>query len=94
MLMILKKAKCLNKKNMRYDADWLLDCLMLRLKSKAAYDHLSTSKMIPVPHANTLRRLLSGMSTHFGYNTFALQAMKRILSGLPTNHTSGITCFR
>ncbi|XP_045023251.1 uncharacterized protein LOC123467367, partial [Daphnia magna] len=30
------KAKCLNKKSMRYDADWLLDCLILRLKSKAA----------------------------------------------------------
>ena len=91
--MILKKAKCLNKKNMRYDADWLLDCLMLRLKSKAAYDHLSTSKMIPFPHANTLRRLLSGMSTHFGYNIFALQAMKRILSGLPTNQRVGSLVF-
>ncbi len=30
ILMVLKKAKCLIKKSMRYDADWLLDCLILR----------------------------------------------------------------
>ncbi|EFX63971.1 hypothetical protein DAPPUDRAFT_118655 [Daphnia pulex] len=93
ILMVLKKSKCLNKKSMRYDADWLLDCLILRLKSKAAYDQLSTSKMIPIPHANTLRRLLSGMSTHFGYNTFALQAMKRTLSGLPSIQRVGSLVF-
>ena len=91
--MVLKKAKCLNKKSMRYDADWLLDCLILRLKSKAAYDQLATSKMIPVPHVNTLKRLLSGMSTHFGFNTFALQAIKRTLTGLPDIQRMGSVVF-
>jgi hypothetical protein len=76
--MVFKKAKCLNKKSMRYDADWLLDCLILRLKSKTAYDQLATSKMIPVPHVNTLKRLFRGMSTHFGLNKFAFQTFRKL----------------
>ena len=49
--------------------------------------------MIPVPHVNTLKRLLSGMSTHFGFNTFALQAIKRTLTGLPDIQRMGSVVF-
>ena len=49
--------------------------------------------MIPVPHANTLKGLLSGMSTNFGSNTFALQAIKRTLSGLPAIQRMGSLVF-
>lgn len=61
---------------MRFEAEWLLECLLLRVKSTATYDHLRATKLIPLPHRDTLRRLIGGMSCHFGFNSMAFEAIK------------------
>lgn len=66
---------------MRYEAKWLLECLLLCVKSLATYEHLRMSKILPLPHKDTLRKLISGMSCHFAFNQVALDAVEKILSG-------------
>jgi hypothetical protein len=66
---------------MRYEAEWLLECLLLRIKSPTAYEHLKRTGILPLPSKETLRRLVSGMSCHFGFNSVALQAMGKVLEG-------------
>lgn len=39
------------------------------------------SKILPLPHKDTLRKLISGMSCHFVFNQVALDAVEKILSG-------------
>ena len=90
---IMAKAKVKNKKSMRYEANWLLECLTLRIKSSKVYDHLFRSGILPLPHPNTLRSLLGGMSSEFGFNKQALEAIKKILRGKSQAQRLGILCF-
>lgn len=71
---IVAQAKVKNKKSMLYEANWLLECLTLKIKSIRVYDHLFKSGMLPLSHPNTLRSLLGGMSSEFGFNKQALEA--------------------
>ncbi len=68
---------------MRYDPAFLLEWIMLRIKSKAAYDHLRLQKLLPLPCPNTIRKLLSCMTCTFGNNGYALNAMKFFLKTKP-----------
>jgi hypothetical protein len=90
---IMAKAKVKNKKSMRYEENWLLECLTLRIKSSKVYDHLSRSGILPLPHPNTLRSLLGGMSSEFGFNKQALEAIRKILRGKSQAQKLGILCF-
>ena len=77
---ILKITKT-HKNGMRYKAEQLLECLLLRIKSKATYEHLRRRKFMPLSHRTTLARLLSGMSCHFGFDKFALDEIEKALEG-------------
>lgn len=89
--MVLIKAKCKskNKTEMRYEAEWLLECLLLRIKSKAAYEHLRKNNILPLPSKETLRMLLSSLSCSFGFNDFPLDAIKKNLKGKRIEETFG-----
>lgn len=66
---------------MRYEAEWLLQCLLLRTKSSSAYKHLRESGLLPLPSKDTLRRLISSVKCHFGYNKMALEAIRQAFMG-------------
>lgn len=81
----MARCKNKNKKDMRYNAEWLLECLLLRIKSSKTYEHLRSEGILPLPHKTTLQSMLSGMSCHFGFNEFALKALEKIFDGKPLN---------
>lgn len=78
---------------MRYDAEWLLECLMLRIKSSGVYNHLREIKMLPLPHPTTLGRMLSSMSCKFGFNKMALEAIEKMLSKCRATERLGVLTF-
>jgi hypothetical protein len=71
------QAKALQKdkhgKGMRYEAVFLLEALMLKMKSNAAFKHLRNNKILPLPSASTIRKLISSSNCHFGFNELALE---------------------
>lgn len=69
-----------SKYGRRYEAEWLLECLLIRIKSKTTYEHLRTKKLLPLPHPDTLQKMLSCMSCSFGFNDFALSAIQKKFS--------------
>lgn len=79
---IIDKSHCGNGKGMRYDAEWLMECLLMRIKSPRAYKHLRTNSLLPLPSLETIRRILSSMPCSFGFNDEALASIKRTLSSL------------
>lgn len=70
-------------KSMRYDDGFLMQCMLLKMKSNAAYNHLRNRKILPLPHPDRIRTMLSSTSCRFGFNEVALDAIKNELENLP-----------
>ena len=76
-------------KGMRYDAEWLMECLLMRIESPRAYKHLRTNMLLPLPCPDTIRRLISSMRCTFGFNEEALESIQRTLSSLDLDMRRG-----
>ena len=74
---------------MKYDAGFLMQCMLMRIKSRAAYIHLRKTKLLPLPSLPTLRRLISSLPCTFGFNKFALKAIKQALINKPASFRIG-----
>jgi hypothetical protein len=48
-----------HRKTMRYDHSFLIQCVILRMKSYLAYVHTRKIGLLPLPTQSTMRRLLS-----------------------------------
>ncbi len=81
-------------KGMGYDAEWLMECLLMKIKSPRAYKHLRTNNLLPLPCPDTIRRLLSSMPCNFDFNE-ALHSIKRQLQDLHLDfrRAARIACF-
>lgn len=90
MSMIIKRSKFKNSKSMRYEADWLLECLLLRIKSFSTYEHLRKKGLLPLPCPNTLRDMLGAMSNNFGFSETALEAIEKLLDGKNLEEKVGV----
>lgn len=78
---IMKKASCKDKRGIRYDAEFLMECLLLHVRSKRVYSKISERRLLPLSSPSTIRRLLSSMVCNFGLNDIALESVKRHLEG-------------
>jgi hypothetical protein len=76
---------------MRYEAEWLLECLMLRIKSNKAYKHMQD--ILPLPSQSTLVRLIGGMCCHFGFNKMSLEAIAKCMATKTKSERMGSLCF-
>lgn len=85
--------KSKHKKGIRYDSKWILECLLLRMKSKSTYEHLRSNNILPLPCKEMLRKLISGLSCNFGFNKFALDAIGNNFKGKPLNERFGSLVF-
>ena len=65
------------KCGMRYEPGWLIECLLLMMKSPKAYHHILENKILPLPSPSTIRRLLSSSDCGFGFNSLALDHILR-----------------
>jgi len=81
-----------SKYGRRYEAEWALECLMLCIKSRAAYEHLRDN-LLPLPSPTRLRDMISYMPCCFGYSEFALTAIQEALKGKPLSDRLGSLIF-
>ncbi|XP_046407832.1 uncharacterized protein LOC124172439 [Ischnura elegans] len=56
-----------NPKNRRYTLSWVYECLLLRIKSRKAYEHLRKSNILCLPGANTLSRYIRNVKGAYGF---------------------------
>lgn len=84
-------VQALNKntsKGLRYDKEWLMNCLLLRISSPKAYKLLTKMKILPLPSMNRLRQILKGMPCRFGFNNTALECIGSQMKG-----KQGYSCY-
>lgn len=70
-----------HKSGMRYEFAFMIDAIMLFMKSHAAYKFLRESHLLPLPGPSTIRRMLSSSECAFGFNQLALDAIFEKLKG-------------
>lgn len=66
----------------RYKPAFYIECLMLKLKSTAAFRHLR-DELLPLPSMESMRKIISSSDCSFGFNNLALQHIQKALAGLP-----------
>jgi hypothetical protein len=70
---------------MRYDADWLLESLLLSIKSPKAYAHLRKENILPLPSPSVLLKMIIAVSGDFGFNEFAIKDLADYMRNRPLN---------
>lgn len=77
--------------SMRYDPIFMMECLLLKMKSNEAYHLIQKNKLLPLPHPSTIRRYISSSDCRFGFNDLALEHIKKALDGLdPTDQMGSL----
>lgn len=74
---IHKYGKQTDKKGMRYSRRWILECLLLSIKSKKAYLHLRSHNILPLPTLTTLRKYLKNMKPQYGFDPQVFTMLKK-----------------
>lgn len=91
MLKKCEKEKC--KTGVRYDDEFLLDSLLLKIKSPKGYRHCLQHNLLPLPAESHLRKLVKGMKCRYGINKHAVDAISNYFSDKDENSRNGILIF-
>lgn len=66
-LHMFKSASRKSAKGMRYSNGWVLECLIMKMKSAKLYEHLRKENILSLPSKTTLRNYLKSYRTGFGF---------------------------
>ena len=80
-----------NKKShlRRYTVEWILECLLLRIKSKALYEHMRNSGILPLPSSQTLDKYIGNIDRTFGFQDAVFDSLKIRASRLEPQEKRG-----
>ncbi|XP_049273328.1 uncharacterized protein LOC125759099 [Rhipicephalus sanguineus] len=70
-------AKQTSKKGMRYNQEWILECLLMKLKSPRLYQHIRKNEILVMPSKTTLKRYLRSYQSAFGFNAAVMNTLKK-----------------
>lgn len=77
-------------KTMRYEHSFLMQCVILKMKSTKAYVHIRKQGLLPLPSPSTIRRFLSSAECKFGFNSLALEHISDALRNLKDHERWGV----
>lgn len=66
-LHMFKSVSRKSTKGMQYSNEWVLECLIMKMKSARLYEHLRKEKILSLPSKTTLRKYLKSYRTGFGF---------------------------
>ncbi|XP_042145525.1 uncharacterized protein LOC120844447 [Ixodes scapularis] len=61
-------ARRKSKKGMRYEKDWLLECILIRMRSPKLYKHLRRHDILALPGRTCLKKAMQHFKSGFGFN--------------------------
>ncbi|XP_042150354.1 uncharacterized protein LOC120840815 [Ixodes scapularis] len=69
-------SKRASMRGYKYNRDWLLECIILRMKSARLYEHLRRHKILVMPGRTCLLQYVKNFKATFGFNGNLLRAVK------------------
>ena len=76
---IFNNSQKKSKYGRRYTAEWVLESMMLLIKSPKAYYHLRGRHLLPLPDPDRIRNMISSMPCSFGFNELSLEKIAQKL---------------
>lgn len=70
-------AKKKSSKGNKYTKAWILECILMKMKSAKLYEHLRSHNIISLPSKSTLKRYLRTYKTAFGFSHKVLSQLKK-----------------
>lgn len=74
---IHKYGKTEDKRGIRYSKRWILECILLSVKSRKAYLHLKNHNILPLPTLGTLKTYLKNMKPRFGFEPQVFKTLQK-----------------
>ncbi|XP_075730965.1 transposable element P transposase isoform X1 [Rhipicephalus microplus] len=62
---------------MKYNKEWMLECILLRMRSPKLYDYIRRQNILVLPGNTTIRKYISSYMANFGFNENMLQTLKK-----------------
>ncbi|XP_075733126.1 uncharacterized protein LOC142775554 [Rhipicephalus microplus] len=66
-----RKSTC----GMLYEKNWILECVLLRMRSPKLYEHLRKQKILVLPSRTCLQRYVRNFKSGFGFNDTVFKAL-------------------
>lgn len=82
-----------DKRGMRYSKRWILECLLLSIKSRKAYLHLRNHNILPLPTLSTLRSYLQNMKPRYGFDPQVFSILKKKSASMKPEERRGKEYF-
>lgn len=73
------------KHGMRYNKDWMMESILLRIRSLACYEFQRNNDFIPLPDCRTINRYIGNIQASFGFNPELFTLLKEKVNGIPEN---------
>ncbi|XP_064462616.1 uncharacterized protein LOC135373324 [Ornithodoros turicata] len=87
-----QSAQRKSNKGMPYTKDWVLECIIMRMKSPRLYEHLRRHKILCLPSPTTLRSYLKNYKSGFGFNPNLFSALAKKTATMQEFECHGQSC--
>ncbi|XP_077531337.1 uncharacterized protein LOC144143461 [Haemaphysalis longicornis] len=77
VLQCFEAANRKSPKGMRYNPEWLLECIIMRMKSPRLYEHVRREKILVLPSRTCLRKYMRQYESSFGFNGTVLSGIAK-----------------
>ncbi|XP_042146902.1 uncharacterized protein LOC115318424 [Ixodes scapularis] len=76
-------------RGMHFTNDWVLECILMKMKSPKLYRHIRTHGILVLPSNTTLKKYTSTYKSDFGFSKKILQTLKEKTSTMKTFRCHG-----
>ena len=93
---ILRTSKVEKSTSRRYSPEWLLNCLILYIKSPKTYNFLRNKDILPLPCKSTIKKYLKNSNVGVGFDEEFFSLFEKKLNSVSHNNPSaryGILAF-
>ena len=87
---IIAASKVKNLKGMCFQSEWISECLLLRIKSRKAYNHLFKNRIIVLPCLKTLKRYMKFLKSQYGFQNSIFTGIKKKTENMSPQDADGI----
>nr|XP_037279949.1 LOW QUALITY PROTEIN: uncharacterized protein LOC119172911 [Rhipicephalus microplus] len=82
-------AKRKGTQGMKYSDEWLLDCIIMRMKSPKLYEHIRKHKIMVLPSKSCLNKYVRNYKSNFGFNDNVFAAIEEKTKSIDEFHRHG-----
>lgn len=78
---------------MAYDQEWMLECIMMRMKSPRLYEHIRKHKILILPSRTCIQKYMKAYKSGFGLNPKTFEALSAKTKDMDVFHRHGGLVF-